>query len=245
MSKNLIQTILKTVQPPRIIACSKNGYNSNIVKKAHNWNVIGFEIRADYFLSQSEKNFEEKISKSLSAILGGIVIFTIRSRREGGEFSGSKKQKESIFLEFLPWIDILDIEISEIHKFQQLISDAKKEEKCILGSYHDFKSVPQINRAKDIISKGKDYGADFVKIAGTTNTSEELENLIKIQLELSGKVPLTVMGMGKYALTSRVILANFGAIWTYGALVKPTAPNQPTCKEIYELSKMFIGRTQK
>ncbi len=239
MSKNLIQTTIKTIQPPRIIGCSQTGFTPTLVKNAAKYNVIGFEIRADYFIIQPGKEFENTISKNISTILGSIIILTIRSKREGGEFSGPRKLKEYIFLEFLPWIDILDLEINEIHKFQHIVSEAKKANKCILGSHHDFNSVPSIKRAKDIISKGKDYGADFIKIAGTANTLENLKTLLRIQLDLVEYSPLTVMGMGKFALLSRVLLANLGSIWTYGAIGKPTAPNQPTCKEIFELSKIF------
>lgn len=241
MGNQLLESILKNFSPPRIIACSKTGFTQSMIKTAVNFNVVGFEVRADYFLAQTGKDYEDTISRVVSPILGHLIVFTVRSKKEGGEFSGSKVLKESVFLEFLPWIDVLDIEISELPKYTALISVAKKEKKCILGSFHDFKSVPFVDKVKRLISRAQDFGADIVKIAGTTNTKEELASLLKIQLELGNIIPLTIMGMGSFALLSRVLLSNFGSIWTYGALGKPTAPNQPTCRKIYELSKMFFG----
>ncbi|MCX8066168.1 MAG: type I 3-dehydroquinate dehydratase [Candidatus Hydrogenedentes bacterium] len=247
MSRKMVKDIIKNFATPRIIGCSKNGYTPNLVKRVLKYNVIGFEIRADYLLIHNSNNLnrtESMISKSISAVVANLILFTVRSKKEGGEFSDSYRLKESIFLEFIPWIDILDIEINELHKYKQLILSAKEENKCILASFHNFKTVPPINYVKQLISKAQDLGADFVKIVGTANTTKELINLIRIQLEYGDSVPLSVMGMGRFALISRVILSNIGSIWTYGSVGAPTAPNQPTCKQIYKLSKMIFGETK-
>ncbi|MCA1900783.1 MAG: type I 3-dehydroquinate dehydratase [Candidatus Hydrogenedens sp.] len=234
----LLKELIKETYPPRLIACSGKGFSQRDIVEAEKYGAIAFELRFDLLQKEYTSEFEKILTKNLATLDGKKIVITARSKREGGFFSGTKKERESLYLRYLKHVFAVDIELAELSQHEKLLDNVKQEGKLIIGSYHNFKTVPPLKKLHQLVTIGKKYQVDIVKIAGYADHPKQLLPLLQFQCE--GEMPLSLMTMGKTALFSRVLFANIGSVFTYSAIGTPTAPNQPTCKQIYKYTKMFF-----
>lgn len=238
--KSRLQQILKTIPAPRIVACSSQGFANNMQDKLDIPGVFAFEIRLDLLLQRYEERIDEIFRSNIARLQDGYKILTVRSSKEGGQFTGSAEEKKALFEKYLSYVDMIDIEIDELDCFDELLAEANRRDIIVIGSYHEMKSMPEEEILLNKMRQGQDYGVDVVKIAVVTDSISDIMRLLRLQL-WTEDIPLALMGMGRFSLLTRVFLAHIGSVWTYGAWGEPTAPNQPTCKEIYEWSTMLFG----
>ncbi len=239
MSHSLLSDITKKYMSPRLVACSGLGFSKKDVNIAKKYNVIAYELRLDLLHEIYPDTIEKEIDKNMQILHGKNLIFTIRSKKEGGLFKGTSKEKESIYHEYLEHAFALDIEICELPIMKDFVKEAKLKNKIIIASYHNFSEVPSFQFLQKLVRQGKKYGADIVKIAVYADELLQITPLMELQRK-EKSVVLSLMTMGKTALLSRAIFALEGSIWTYACLGKPTAPNQPTCAQIFELAKRLL-----
>jgi 3-dehydroquinate dehydratase-1 len=187
------------------------------------------EIRFDY----SEEELDIKIIKEASKV---PLIATNRCYEEGGMKKLSLAERIKILLqaseEKYHYVD-LELETSEIgEKISRIIENGSK----VIGSHHDFVGTPTLKEMEKLHLRGKEAGANIVKIIGTARKKED--NLV--YLTFNQRNPGNVsFGMGGEGVISRVISPLMGAAFTYASLrEKKSAPGQLSIhrlKEIYKL----------
>lgn len=239
MPHPLLSNLVKKHPIPRLVACSSLGFSEKDKQLGEKQNVIAYELRLDLLCEKYTEKMETIVNKNIHALKDKNLIFTVRSTQEGGKFYGKVKEKEKLYQKYLPYAFALDIEIRELSNMKDFIKEAKLNNKIIIASYHNFTTVPSLRFLKSLVQKGKNFGADIVKIAVYADDPLQLVPMMELQRE-EKSIALSLMTMGGTALLSRTIFAVCGSIWTYASLGKPTAPNQPTCKQIIECAKKYL-----
>lgn len=184
------------------------------------------ELRLDY-LMRSETPLsviEECLTSSQHKFL-----LTLRHQYEGGVYSWEPKERVSILKTFIRYASVVDIELAFASQFLPLVRSRYK--KKILLSAHFFEQTPDDAKLADLLEKMWMRRPNFLKVACLCNSTADLGRLVVMQY-LNRHLPLALMGMGDLAPLSRTILPLVGARIVYGYLDEPTAPGQPSVKEV-------------
>ena len=143
------------------------------------------------------------------------VIVTCRPRWEGGGFTGSEDERKQILAEALSLgAEYVDIEWRA--RFDDLIAQAGGRR--IVLSAHDFLGVPIDLTAR--VHAMRSTGAEVIKIAATLSSLSDCIPLLDLGAQSGRQSGLALIGMGPYGLTTRVLAARFGSIWTYAGALK-------------------------
>lgn len=206
-----------------------------IIKRAVSNGADFLELRVDTFRDLNSVSLIEYIKKlkSFKELSDIPIILTVRSSKEGGAANLSDEARLLVFDALMPFIDIVDIELSSGRILKNVINSARRQGKKTIISYHNFGSTPPAKALEGIIEKSKSSGADIVKIATTAKDRGDLKRLAKILLNFNN---LIVIAMGGAGAPSRVFFPMLGSLLTYGSITGHTAPGQPT---IAQLKKQF------
>ncbi len=186
------------------------------------------EIRADLIRGLTEKSVKKLISKKRSEI-----IFTIRSRKEGGMNSYTEKKRLALINAACEaGADLVDVELSSGKKLISAVSKAKKNASLIV-SYHNFSLTPKLEELERTYLEAKKSGADIVKIVTKAKSINDNFTIFKL---LEGKSDLAAFCMGLQGQMSRILAKNYGSRLTYasGQGKKEAAPGQLTTAELDE-----------
>ncbi|HMP84159.1 MAG TPA: type I 3-dehydroquinate dehydratase, partial [Verrucomicrobiota bacterium] len=107
---------------------------------------------------------------------------------------------------------------------------AKRQRKCCIVSFHDFKKTPSLAKLKRVASEAQRIGS-VIKIVTMANTEADVETLRRL-LACKWRKPICVMGMGPLGRVTRVEFPFLGSFLTYGYLDKPAAPGQLSAAQI-------------
>lgn len=154
------------------------------------------------------------------------ILLTVRDSAEGGTPGLSAEERLQRALDYLPHATLLDIEIRNLKAAAEVVAQAKSEGISIIGSFHDFERTPPAKALLEACRTGCQEGADLIKLAVTTNDLADLHTLLQVQAEAQSFTPVTVMGMGPFGMSSRVVAAEAGALLTYTYLKEANAPGQ-------------------
>lgn len=206
------------------------------------------EWRADYYLSGidgiDEKLKDKDIYLEILKILDDLnyiaknkpLIFTVRTKEQGGQADLTKKQIESI-LDLVcesKLVDIIDVELpsdlndNERNTVISWINMIHEADMRAIISYHDFggKLTPS-----DILNKVgcmQEMGADMFKIATMSYSKEYTENLLKVTafMHKNGIGPLIIIAMGELGRAARVAAGRYGSCMTFASGKEQSAPGQ-------------------
>jgi 3-dehydroquinate dehydratase type I len=170
---------------------------------------------------------------------GRPVLLTIRDAREGGRWRGPEAERLALYLASLRAVTAVDMEIGA-HALMTVAKAAHRVRVQVVGSFHDFKGTPELARLRAVETRGRHMGVDVVKIATRVRKPEDLARLFALPAHAKG--PIGVLGMGPRGAISRVALPCAGSCLVYGALGAPTAPGQPTCRELVRDLERWGGR---
>lgn len=185
------------------------------------------ELRLDFF-----KEIDLEALKQLKASFSIPMIFTLRSKEQGGSFSKSESERlETLksLLQLQPeYIDI------ESHVSQSTIDEIVQKNPLtkVIVSYHNFTQTPDhIERIYEEMKKTKAY---YYKIAVQANHSIDVLRLLLLSYHADGKV--IAISMGTLGQVSRILGPLVGSPITYATVDDDlkTAPGQLTAKILYE-----------
>jgi len=153
------------------------------------------------------------------------LLMTARDPKEGGLGTLTHQERITLLETTLPYASAIDIEIANYEIFQDLITQAQKDNIALVSSSHDFKSFDHVTTIEKI-AKAQDAGAQVAKAAVTLQDAVDLTLFESLAADLSG-TRFSLMGMGFYGPASRILAAQHGSILNYGYLGdEPTAPGQ-------------------
>jgi len=144
----------------------------------------------------------------------GPVIVTCRPVWQGGQFDGDEATRVGLLEQ--AWAlgaEFVDVEDGAADAFV-----ARVEGRRIVRSYHDFEGVPRDAEAR--LRRLAQSGAEVVKLAVTAHQLADVVRLGQLAAQVPGRGVL--IAMGPAGVTSRVLAAKFGSLWTYaGDAVAP------------------------
>lgn len=206
---------------PRTVGVVVDEIKSSIIKRSLEIGADCLELRVDTFRDRRVEPLASAVKKLDKA--GLPLIVTVRSRKEGGKFPVPDRERISVFNALMPFADMVDIELSSSKSLKNVIKSAKRQDKKVIISYHNFKTTPGLRKLQDIIKKGRDAGGDAVKIAAFAKGKNDLLRLARILIDSRD---LIVIAMGSYGKPSRVFFPMLGSLLTYGSITGETAPGQ-------------------
>lgn len=158
------------------------------------------------------------------------TLLTIRTCREGGTWDISDAERHQLFLAFAGKVSAMDLECDSELLHQYFQPGIYGEQTLIIASHHNFERCVEVSELEEKLAKARQHGADLLKMAVIIDEEEELQRLKDFCVATD--FPLSLLGMGKLSLRSRIELPQTGSLLTYGYIDKPAAPQQPSCLEI-------------
>lgn len=184
------------------------------------------EWRAD-FLSADE--ILEMAPKFFEKFKESMILFTLRTVREGGNIQVSEKKYLHILKEILTYNPAyIDVEFFTHGPSFAALKDFR--DKMVL-SYHNFDEVPSdlTNR----LIKMHEEGTAFVKVAVMPERECDVLDLLQITRDMTLEYGdhFISMAMGDLGRLSRISGYLTGSCWTFASLENSSAPGQISLKE--------------
>ncbi len=178
------------------------------------------ELRADLFKKKDPAYVVDQIKHR--RLLKIPLLLTVRNqKKEGARNKFSDDLKMRIITAALPWVNMIDIELSS-PLLKKVMVRARQQRKKVVVSSHFLQDTP---RHLEAIFKKSSTGADIVKIAAHAKSFEDVMTMLAFTWR-HRKHPLITMCLGPIGSISRLILPAAGSRYTYAFLHKPTAPGQ-------------------
>lgn len=223
---------------PRIAVAFGDKVKSSAIMKVKKYGVDVAELRIDRYAFF----FESYVLKEVNKFKKFPTIATIRSRKEGGNWKLSEKERLRLFKKVIPKVDAIDIELSSSKIIKEVISESHQAKKKVIVSYHNFKTTPSLSDLNKRIVKAKKLGADIVKIAAFVRKNEHMKVLATLTLKNAEKNLITI-GMGSQGALSRVFFPALGSLLTYASVGgKSTAPGQLDYVSTSKILRQFYSK---
>lgn len=232
---------------PKIIVPLVGKNETELIEEAKHLLTIDCDLvewRVDFFDKVTDFQATAEMSKEISEILvGKPVLFTFRTKQEGGEIAFSDEQYFGLYKTVIEngAIDLLDIELfMDETLVQQTIKLAHEKEIKIVMCNHDFDKTPSKDEIVSRLSSMQEKNADICKIAVMPQSSNDVLTLLEATNEMKtnhADRPIVTMSMGQLGMVSRMCGEVFGSAMTFGAAKKASAPGQVPVGELREVLK--------
>lgn len=192
------------------------------------------EIRLDLLLSKGvepEKILEAMARKDLP------ILLTLRTREEGGAFNWRSRQRVLFFLAFLPFADVIDLELTNLPRLGRVLRAVRRSKRDLILSSHSLKRKLTPLRLKRLLKEFRKTRAAVYKIVGLARRSRDLRTLAEPLLTLP-HMRLAIQASGPLATASRLSLPALGSRLLYVHLDEPAAPGQPGHDTSFTLARM-------
>lgn len=197
------------------------------------------EWRVDFF---SQAHDTEKVlsilSKIRKRIQDKVLIFTFRTKREGGEKEISPEQ----YIELNRAVaqsglaDLVDVEMFSETGLGRMCTEAvHRAGALVIGSNHDFHGTPSKEELVFRLRTMQENGADIPKIAVMAKTPKDILTLLEATWEMCSQYadrPLITMAMSGLGSVSRISGEIFGSCATFGTIGRCSAPGQVSIEDL-------------
>ncbi len=197
------------------------------------------ELRADWFEAMNNMEALVVLVKDLREILGDtLLLFTIRTKAEGGEAQLDAKEYEQICNRICKEgdVDFIDVEaFMEEGLLQRICEVAHENGVYVIASNHDFKKTPKEQEIVRRLRYMEDNGADIPKIAVMPEKERDVLVLLSAMLryyEEGGVKPIITMSMSGLGAVSRMAGEIFGSAVTFATAGQVSAPGQIEIREM-------------
>ena len=202
------------------------------VMRYHDADII--EWRADFLPKEAILQVAPAIFEKFA---GRELVFTLRTRSEGGQIDLSSEEYVQIIKEVaqLYQPDYIDFEyFSYKDVFDQMLDFPN-----FVLSYHNFQETPE--NLMEILSELTSLNPKVVKIAVMANTEQDVLDLMNFTRgfkTLNPEQEYVTISMGKVGKVSRITSDVTGSSWSFASLDEASAPGQislSSMKKIREL----------
>lgn len=217
-----------------IVAASKEELHKELAHYKACTDIDLIEWRGDYLPEVMNLEFMTELAKEIRHSLPDLpLLFTFRSKREGGEqeISFSDYKKLNLTLAQSNLVDIIDLELfctSNTEELTTFVNRLHNTDVKIIFSNHDFSKTPEESVILSRLAAMEKLGADIAKIALMPQNTSDVVTLLSatVKAEHSLNIPVVTMSMGKLGMISRISGGTFGSAITFGSLTKSSAPGQ-------------------
>lgn len=206
------------------------------------------EFRADYLEVVDKDIFVGVIDEIKKIITDTELVFTFRTKAEGGECEINAQEYKEICMTSATVCDYVDVEVmghAEIAK--DLIATIHKEGAKVIGSNHHFDKTPADDEIIEIMKTMENAGADICKIAVMPEEKEDVIRFMKVSEKLCHIIstPIITMAMGELGAITRVCTRQTGSCVTFAVGVNASAPGQIDVHMARKLLEINQGCTLK
>lgn len=199
------------------------------------------EFRADYLINPRVFNILRAIDIIKEDNKTTPVIFTLRSKKEGGFCALAKNKRVKIINGVLDAgsCAVCDIEASLGSDVLKLAERAKENGVSTIISYHNFKTCPSEKAIVKIWKKALAARPDYIKIAVTAKNYACLNILSgALRKTARGAPGLILIAMGSAGVITRVA----GSAITFAPVSGKTAPGQLPYDKLKSMLTRIYGR---
>ncbi|MBO0439494.1 type I 3-dehydroquinate dehydratase [Candidatus Enterococcus ikei] len=232
---------------PKIIVPLVGKNEAELIAEAKHLLTIDCDLvewRVDFFDQVADFQAAAEMSKKIAEILSEKpVLFTFRTKQEGGEIAFSDEQYFDLYKTVIEQgqIDLLDVELfMDAELVQETIKAAHEKEIKIVMCNHDFDKTPNKEEIVSRLCSMQEKNADICKIAVMPQSAEDVLTLLEATNEMKkihANRPIVTMSMGQLGMVSRMCGEVFGSAMTFGAAKKASAPGQVPVGELREILK--------
>lgn len=202
------------------------------------------EWRGDWFKNIRNTDATVSVLERLRGILNITpIIFTIRTKNEGGQLNITFEEYSNILLEVAKsgLVEIIDVECYFDERTKQLIAQIQEEGVRVIGSNHNFEKTQDSEKLCDILRDMDKMGADIPKLAVMPQNRDDVVRLLMVTSMMAKEInkPIVTMSMGKLGAISRVSGATFGSAITFGMVGNASAPGQLDCGVLKKIMKLI------
>ncbi len=248
MSSVKIGNIILEKGAPKICVSLTSKGEGSVVKEAAEVAKLPCDIaewRYDMLEAyQLISELDETGTSIREALAGKPLIFTFRTKREGGEKAVTPEQYKALLLNVIETkiADAIDVELfcgEEI--FREVCEFAHRYGTVVIGSNHDFEKTPSKEEIKERLNKMFELGADVAKIAVMPQSPADVLTLMSATEEITRNEctgPVITMSMSALGSISRVAGALTGSAMTFASAKNASAPGQlpvKNCREILDV----------
>ena len=202
------------------------------VTRYHDADII--EWRADFLLKEAILQVAPAIFEKFA---GRELVFTLRTRAEGGQIELSSEEYVQIIKEVaqLYQPDYIDF---EYFSYRDVFEEMLEFPNLVL-SYHNFQETPE--NLMEILSELTSLNPKVVKIAVMAHTEQDVLDLMNFTRgfkTLNPEQEYVTISMGKVGKVSRITSDVTGSSWSFASLDEASAPGQislSSMKKIREL----------
>lgn len=191
------------------------------------------EWRADFFGETGQRDWVVQTLKMVRAGIGSRpLLFTFRTKEEGGERSVSLEEYEMLALEAAEsgLADLADIELNRGEELLRRVTEKVHALGCrVVGSFHDFEKTRPAEETVRLLTAMQDCGVDITKAAMMPRTDRDVLELLEASLEMKERRadrPYITMSMGRLGAISRLAGRLTGSAVTFASAGRASAPGQ-------------------
>ncbi len=195
------------------------------------------EFRADYY----RDNCVNALRLLRAAAGERPVLFTIRTKAEGGLADLTDEAYRKQILEAAPEADLVDVEYARFEKMEDggvFLSRLKESGVKVIGSAHDFQTTPPAEEITAKLCAMQEAGFDISKIAVMPASGSDVLRLMKASLRMKDGLadrPYITVSMGKEGLISRCACSFTGSCLTFGTAGRSSAPGQIPASDLEKI----------
>lgn len=204
------------------------------------------EWRGDFFEETEQADWIRAALETLRFSLGDKpLLFTFRTKEEGGERKISPEEYERLNLEAAGsgLADFVDV---ELNRGRELLEEMTEKIHAlggrVIGSFHDFGGTRPKEETIDILTVMQDCGVDITKAAMMPKTERDVMELLEAALLMKERYadrPYITMSMGRLGAVSRLAGGLTGSAVTFATAGRPSAPGQLEAEALSRLLPML------
>lgn len=180
------------------------------------------------------------VAETLPGLRAPLIV-TARHPREGGRGNLSAEERRQLLERFMPQAALLDLELRSLSEMKALLAKARRQEKEVILSIHDFEDTPTIAELLHQTRAACAHHPAIIKLATRTETAAQLARLISFfQAADSIPCPLAVMGIGRRGRQSRRELGQLGSALLYVSFGKANVAGQPSWSQLKRARSAYI-----
>jgi 3-dehydroquinate dehydratase-1 len=182
------------------------------------------------------------VARRIKEITAKPLIFTIRSRAEGGV--GELDAHDYAFTTLRVAVDALDhndyVDVELRHPGTPCAMKLRRHLQDLAGtiiSHHDFNGTPSGDDMYLILEKCAEMSDGAVKLAVTPHSATDVAALLDCAARFTAhhQMPTIAAAMGKLGVASRVVGHLFGSCATFATIGEPSAPGQLSYQQMQRL----------
>jgi len=177
------------------------------------------------------------LSADLEALIGkvpGPKIVTVRDPNEGGANAIPEMTRLELFQRWLPFCDLVDVELGNLNRFSGLVEQAESAGKAVIVSFHDFVKTPSLEELQEMLDRCHPAKTQVFKVATRVAQWSDVETLVRL-VQCNPESRVAAMGMGEFGKLSRLVLARLGSCLVYGSVGVAVVPGQWPVSELARL----------